>query len=194
MVVNVSLTRKIQKAIFDVKNLNETPQKLLDRLSEYSFTDDDTNEEKNEEEASIEFSVVREVWQVLKKNSLESGSNCSPVYLHELLEGSELYVPPPKPPEKSPELVARLKKLRTQYERVQYNAMVANISPKVLRATSKQLSSIVSFLISIIAAFMFGFVASQYGFPSLAMRVIMGIIIACVVAIAEIYFMARTEI
>ena len=74
MVVNVSLTRKIQKAIFDVKNLNETPQKLLDRLSEYSFTDDDTNEEKNEEEASIEFSVVREVWQVLKKNSLESGS------------------------------------------------------------------------------------------------------------------------
>ncbi|KXJ26850.1 transmembrane protein 199 [Exaiptasia diaphana] len=199
MVVNVLLTRRIQKAIVDVQESGETPKELSDRLSEYCSKDLDGNKDK---EASIEFSLVREVWQLLKKNSFRSGED-KLIYLHELLEGSEVYVSPPKPPERNPELVARLKKLQAQQDRLKYDAMVSNLGPKYdaakelgteVRTTSKQLSSIFNFLVSIAAAFVFGFIASQYAFPNLGMRVIIGIIMACVVAIADIYFMARTEI
>ncbi|XP_066019312.1 transmembrane protein 199-like isoform X1 [Pocillopora verrucosa] len=63
-----------------------------------------------------------------------------------------------------------------------------------VRSVGKQLSSIINFLLSIIATFTFGYIASQYAFPSIAVRVIIGVLLAFIVAIAELYFMARVEI
>jgi len=63
-----------------------------------------------------------------------------------------------------------------------------------VRSGRKQLASIVNFLLSVVATFAFGYVASQYAFPSEAVRVLIGLSMAFAVAIAELYFMARVEI
>ncbi|XP_031571152.1 transmembrane protein 199-like [Actinia tenebrosa] len=201
MVVEVILTRQIEQAIKQARKIDEIPEDLIERLSHYG--EDEDNDRDKKIQRVIEFKLVREVWLYLKKNQTKSDKT-SRIYLHELLEGSELYVEPPKPPEKSPELVARLKRLKAEQERLQYDKMVSNLGPKwadtteslatEVKSTSKQLSSVVNFLCTVGATFVFGFVASQYAFPNLALRVIIGIVLACFVAVAEIYFMARTEI
>jgi len=99
--------------------------------------------------------------------------------LHELLTGSEVYVEPLRLPEKSPELLARLKKLKAEQDKAEYDRMVSNVDRKwnqsdgmqlgeEVRSGSKQLATIINFLLSIAATFAFGFIASQYAFPSLA--------------------------
>ncbi|XP_022789207.1 transmembrane protein 199-like isoform X3 [Stylophora pistillata] len=141
----------------------------------------------------------------VKDFSIQHKDLSSNMYLHELLCGSEIYVEQLKLPEKSPELIARLKKLKAKQEKVEYDRMVSNINQKwhqtdgmqfgqEVRSGGKQLSSIVNFLLSIIATFTFGYVASQYAFPSIAVRVIIGVLLAFIVAVAELYFMARVEI
>lgn len=71
MVVDVVLTKTIKNAISDVKNVDETPKELLERLSEYERKDIDKS---TNEKVGIEFSLVREVWEILKKNNLSTGT------------------------------------------------------------------------------------------------------------------------
>ncbi|KAJ7381112.1 hypothetical protein OS493_004710 [Desmophyllum pertusum] len=204
MAVDVVLTSDIQNTITEAIKCDHIPQDLAERLSKYTGVSLDKEEsEEPGNKVPIPFNLVKQLWECLQEK--QAADSCSKMYLHELLTGSEIHVEPLKFPEKSPELIARLKKLKAQQEKVEYDRMVSNVDKKwhqsdgmqfgqEIRSGSKQLATIVNFLLSIVGTFAFGYIASQYAFPSVAMRVIVGIVLAVIVAIAELYFMARVEI
>uniref|UniRef100_A0A8C0QN92 Uncharacterized protein n=1 Tax=Chelonoidis abingdonii TaxID=106734 RepID=A0A8C0QN92_CHEAB len=55
----------------------------------------------------------------------------SPVYLHELLEGSEIYLPEVEKPPRNPELVARLEKIKAKLANEEYRRITRNINCQV---------------------------------------------------------------
>ncbi|XP_020612591.1 transmembrane protein 199-like isoform X2 [Orbicella faveolata] len=204
MAVDVVLTSGMQHTITEAIKCHHIPHDLAETLSRYtSMSLVNQESAKAEKIVPIPFKLVKQLWECLReKQTTDSGSK---MYLHELLAGSEVYVEPLKLPEKSPELVARLKKLKAEQEKAEYDRMVSNVNKKwdqsdgmqfgqEVRSGSKQLASIINFLLSVVGTFVFGYIASQYAFPSVAVRVIIGIVLAVVVAIAELYFMARVEI
>ena len=91
-------------------------------------------------------------------------------------------------------------------EQKEYNKMVNNVvsSKKLtlgreigsaIRTTKQQTMSIVNFLLSIAAAYAFGYVVSQYAFhDNYGGRVIFSIFTAIIVGLADLYFMSRYEI
>ncbi|XP_078366719.1 vacuolar ATPase assembly protein VMA12-like [Oculina patagonica] len=204
MAVDVVLTDVIQNTITEAIKCDHIPQNLAERLSKYtevSLRKQSSAEAENK--VPIPFKLVKQLWECLREKQATDSS--SKMHLHELLIGSEVFVEPLKQPEKSPELIARLKKLKAEQERSEYDKMVSNVDRKwhqsdgmqfgqEVRSGSKQLASVINFLLSIVGTFAFGYIASQYAIPSIAMRVILGILLAFVVAIAELYFMARVEI
>lgn len=50
--------------------------------------------------------------------------------IHQTIKGSSLYFPPKKEEKKDPKYLARLAKLRKEYEDKLYSQMVANVVPK----------------------------------------------------------------
>jgi len=69
--------------------------------------------------------------------------------------------------------------------------IVLNFTVKVL---NRQLLEVMGFVISLFAAFMFGFVGINFmiGPLDLGIRALLGVVIALIVAVAELYFLART--
>ena len=64
-----------------------------------------------------------------------------------------------------------------------------------IRTTSQQTMSIVNLLVSVLAAYAFGYVVSQYAFQdNYGGRVIFSIFMAVIVGMADLYFMSRYEI
>lgn len=127
-------------------------------------------------------------------------------YLHQLMEGCIIELPTlPLPPPRSPELENRLARLRKEQEQKQYEKMVKNVTftsqPQTnesfaaeLKVLNRQLLEVMGFVISLFAAFMFGFVGINFmiGPLDLGIRALLGVVIALIVAVAELYFLART--
>ncbi|XP_019641139.1 PREDICTED: transmembrane protein 199-like [Branchiostoma belcheri] len=64
-----------------------------------------------------------------------------------------------------------------------------DVSPKEVKV---YLMALINFMVSVAAAFTFGYVGSEYAFgASVTLRVMTGIILATMVAMADIYFMAK---
>ncbi|KAI8513122.1 hypothetical protein Bbelb_097610, partial [Branchiostoma belcheri] len=123
-------------------------------------------------------------------------------YLHELLEGSDVFFPPVETPPRNPQLVARLERLKREQENRQYAQMTRDMGKKSGQGLSEfgseakevkvYLMALINFMVSVAAAFTFGYVGSEYAFgASVTLRVMTGIILATMVAMADIYFMAK---
>ncbi|XP_063107255.1 transmembrane protein 199 isoform X2 [Cavia porcellus] len=69
----------------------------------------------------VSFRLIRELHQHLR----ERGST---LYLHELLEGSELYLPEVVKPPRNPELVARLEKIKIHLANEEYKRITRNVT------------------------------------------------------------------
>lgn len=145
---------------------------------------------------------AHEFYSKLQKNPDDKGY----IELRDLVKTSRVFNRNISEPVRSPELVKRLNRLKREQEQKEYDQMVTNVvSSKKLnlgkdvgaayRTAKQQTMSVMNLVISVVAAFMFGNVASQYAFSNnLGARIILGIFMACVVAIADLYFMARVEI
>jgi len=126
-------------------------------------------------------------------------------YLHEMVKGCVIELPSPSPPPaRSPELENRLKRLRKEQEQRQYDKMVKNVAyasqahsdesfAAEMKVVNSQLLEVMGFAISLFAAFMFGFVGINYmiGPLDMGVRFLLGVVIALIVAVAELYFLAR---
>uniref|UniRef100_A0A452U6P4 Transmembrane protein 199 n=1 Tax=Ursus maritimus TaxID=29073 RepID=A0A452U6P4_URSMA len=71
----------------------------------------------------VSFRLIRDLHQYLR----ERGST---LYLHELLEGSEIYLPEVVKPPRNPELVARLEKIKIQLANEEYKRITYNVTCK----------------------------------------------------------------
>ncbi|XP_023386353.1 transmembrane protein 199 isoform X1 [Pteropus vampyrus] len=69
----------------------------------------------------VSFRLIRDLHQYLRERD-------STLYLHELLEGSEIYLPEVVKPPRNPELVARLEKIKIQLANEEYKRITRNVT------------------------------------------------------------------
>ncbi|ELV12086.1 Transmembrane protein 199 [Tupaia chinensis] len=154
----------------------------------------------------VSFRLIRDLHQHLRDRD-------STLYLHELLEGSEIYLPEVVKPPRNPELVARLEKIKIQLANEEYKRITRNVTcqdprhsgtlsdlgkqvffPGVLskvRSVKALVVTIFNFIVTVVAAFVCTYLGSQYVFTEMASRVLAALIVASVVGLAELYVMVR---
>uniref|UniRef100_A0A131YIQ4 Endoplasmic reticulum based factor for assembly of v atpase n=1 Tax=Rhipicephalus appendiculatus TaxID=34631 RepID=A0A131YIQ4_RHIAP len=134
-----------------------------------------------------------------------AGVGDAPVYLHKLLEGSELCLPSPVTPPRDPELEARVQKLKAQQLNRDYDRMTSDVdvcrarsSPfsKVgdeVRQVKQQSWAVVNLLVTVGGTFAFFYKAVEYSLPDphIPLQVLVGLVTSIVVAVAELYFLIR---
>lgn len=129
--------------------------------------------------------------------------NMESIYLHELLKEDDIKLPTPKVTPRNPELEARMQKLRAQQNAIKYRAMTKNVDTATrnlpedsisyqMKQINKQLIAVAQFVFSVLAGFAFGFIGVELivGNLDFGFRLLLGIICALIIALAEIYFLA----
>uniref|UniRef100_A0A8I5T3Y7 Transmembrane protein 199 n=1 Tax=Pongo abelii TaxID=9601 RepID=A0A8I5T3Y7_PONAB len=142
----------------------------------------------------VSFRLIRDLHQHLRERD-------SKLYLHELLEGSEIYLPEVVKPPRNPELVARLEKIKIQLANEEYKRITRNVTCQVracssvhglgMRSLKALVITIFNFIVTVVAAFVCTYLGSQYIFTEMASRVLAALIVASVVGLAELYVMVR---
>ncbi|KPJ11713.1 Transmembrane protein 199 [Papilio machaon] len=125
-------------------------------------------------------------------------------YLHVLFEGSQIELPENGIVKRNPDLEARCVKLRAQMEAREYRKMTKSVDNVRMRfpedsisyqmkQLNRQLIAIGQFIISIFAGFLFGFRGVEWmvGNLDFGFRLLLGVMCALVIALAEIYFLAK---
>uniref|UniRef100_A0A8C3W511 Transmembrane protein 199 n=1 Tax=Catagonus wagneri TaxID=51154 RepID=A0A8C3W511_9CETA len=148
-------------------------------------------------ERLVSFRLIRELHQYLRERD-------STLYLHELLEGSEIYLPEVVKPPRDPELVARLEKIKIQLANEEYKRITRNVTcqdsrhggtlsdlGKQVRSVKAVVITIFNFIVTVAAAFVCTYLGSQYIFTEMTSRVLAALIVASVVGLAELYVMVR---
>ncbi|XP_032447018.1 transmembrane protein 199 isoform X1 [Lynx canadensis] len=118
----------------------------------------------------VSFRLIRDLHQYLR----ERGST---LYLHELLEGSEIYLPEVVKPPRNPELVARLEKIKIQLANEEYKRITHNVTcqdsrhggtlsdlGKQVRSVKALVITVFNFIVTVAAAFVCTYLGSQYIF------------------------------
>eukprot|EP00057_Strongylocentrotus_purpuratus_P004358 XP_003728532.1 PREDICTED: transmembrane protein 199 [Strongylocentrotus purpuratus] len=144
------------------------------------------------------------IFHILSFLLLAIGSK--PAYLHELLEGADVYHPPLREPERNPELVARLERLQAEQEDREYRRMTKNVKIKTygesplaqvgqeVRTFQVQMMGIFNVVLTIGGGFVFGYMAALYQDQPIIWRVTAGLILAFIVAVADLYFFIKHEV
>ncbi|KAF6097746.1 transmembrane protein 199 [Phyllostomus discolor] len=145
----------------------------------------------------VSFRLIRDLHQYLRERD-------SKLYLHALLEGSEIYLPEVVKPPRNPELVARLEKIKIQLANEEYKQITRNVTcqdlrhggilsdlGKEVRSVKALVITIFNFIVTVAAAFVCTYLGSQYVFTEMASRVLAALIVASVVGLAELYVMVR---
>ncbi|NWV00783.1 TM199 protein, partial [Upupa epops] len=148
------------------------------------------------ERGLVPFGLLRRLHHALREAE-------SPLYLHQLLEGCEIYLPEVPVPPRNPELVARLERIKARLANEEYRRMTRNITGQETKGTLAEFGrevhsvkavviTIFNFFVTVAAAFACTYLGSQYIFAETAARVLLAVIVASVVGLAELYVMVRT--
>nr|CAH7758076.1 unnamed protein product [Callosobruchus chinensis] len=137
---------------------------------------------------------------ILKENKVQDKK----IYLHELLEGSQIILPQNKLVPRSKTLQQRCKQLNEKENNRIYNEMTKNVESakkchpddsikNQLDQMNKTLIIIFQFILSLAAGFLFGFTGIELITRSLdlGIKLILGIICASTIALADLYFLAK---
>jgi len=135
---------------------------------------------------------------------IQRDAGISTEFLHELLEGSKLILPKNEIIERDPVLEARCQRLKREQEERRYHAMTKNVDTNrrhapddtigyQLKQMNRELIGVAQFIFSVLAGFAFGFIGVELivGDLDFGFRLLLGITCALVIAIAEIYFLAK---
>ncbi|XP_069471449.1 transmembrane protein 199 [Ambystoma mexicanum] len=146
----------------------------------------------------VSFKALRDLRGALR----DSGS---PVYLHELLQDSQIHLPEVVKPARNPELVARLERIKANLANEEYKKITRNVNNQELsrygtladlgrqvRSVKALLVTVFNYLITVVAAFACTYLGSQYVFTDAAARILSAVIVASVVGLAELYVLVRT--
>ncbi|XP_008525972.1 transmembrane protein 199 isoform X1 [Equus przewalskii] len=175
----------------------QLPQKLRAELEASLKKKHKGSDRPNSPACLVSFRLIRDLHQHLRERD-------STLYLHELLEGSEIYLPEVVKPPRNPELVARLEKIKIQLANEEYNRITRNVTcqdsrhggtlsdlGKQVRSVKALVITIFNFIVTVVAAFVCTYLGSQYIFTDMASRVLAALIVASVVGLAELYVMVR---
>ncbi|XP_014252578.1 transmembrane protein 199 [Cimex lectularius] len=145
-----------------------------------------------------DFAKFQDLEWLFTKTKHETGK------FHELITGSEILLPKPAEIPRNPELEARVKRLRAEQDERDYKKMTKNVDNVRVRhpedsikyqvdQMNKQLIAVAQFVFSVIAGFVFGFLGIELivGDLEFGFRLLLGVIFALIIALAEIYFLAK---
>ncbi|EDW16345.1 uncharacterized protein LOC6574856 [Drosophila mojavensis] len=131
-------------------------------------------------------------------------NNITNVYLYELIESCELILPENEYKPRNPELEARCQRLRDEQQNREYHKMTKNVDATLkhipedtvayqLKSINKQIIAVAQFIFSVAAGFTFGFfgVNLMVGPLPFGFRILLGVIVALIIALAEMYFLAK---
>ncbi|XP_053375040.1 transmembrane protein 199-like [Mercenaria mercenaria] len=188
--------RNLEPEIVKTKRISEEIERLLSEQNICSDLERELKLYKSEE--YIPFRTVKQIYDVLSR------SDGKKIYLHELIEGSDLCLPEVKPKPRDAELEARCQKLRAQLENKKYEEMVKNIdrsktdyysAGRDVKEMNRQLVSVFNFIVTVGGAFAFGYKATQYTFSGysnvFALQLMAGLTLATVVFFADLYFLLK---
>ncbi|XP_071441759.1 transmembrane protein 199 [Hetaerina americana] len=169
-----------------------------------------SNEKEDDEKSSfVVLFTVKDIEWVLEQlhgneKYAESRGLNHGLCLHSLLEDCQVVLPMPKPIKRNPVLEERVKRLRLEQDERDYRRMTKNVDvnrkhePQEtisyhLKQINRQLIAVFQFVLSVVAGFMFGFLGVELIVGSLdfGFRLLLGIICALIIALAEIYFLAK---
>ncbi|XP_035227381.1 uncharacterized protein LOC118199597, partial [Stegodyphus dumicola] len=103
----------------------------------------------------------------------------------------------------NPELEERIQKLKAEQANEEYKSMVKGLFPQQqnkiplseeVKSVTSQVTAVINFVLSVGGSFIFAFKAVEYALPeqNIPAQVMMGIVTSTVVALADLYFLART--
>jgi len=180
-----------------IENLNSVP------ISK-SQANKQKRQQKEKERAKLTINLNDIKWlneKLVEKRKVDVDFN---LYLNELMVGSRLVLPKNEIVERNPVLEARCVRLRLEQEARMYNRMTKNVDsvrtrlPEdtisyQIKQINRQLIAVAQFLFSIAAGFAFGFIGVELmiGDLDFGFRLLLGILCALVIALAEIYFLAK---
>ncbi|KAL3856460.1 hypothetical protein ACJMK2_011216 [Sinanodonta woodiana] len=158
---------------------------------------------KSTDVKTIKIKDVKSLHKVI--NDIRCSADQPKVYLHEMLEGSDLHIPEFKCHPRNPILEARIKRLQAQQENREYNKMVRNVQAqpddfvavgKDYKDLNRQLITILNFVVTVGGSFAFGYKATEYAFGDMGdtflLQMVVGLILAAVVFIADMYFLIKS--
>nr|CAH7733804.1 unnamed protein product [Callosobruchus chinensis] len=147
---------------------------------------------------------LQDIYWLYEHIQNENKSQEEKIYLHELLEGSQIILPKNKLIPRSKELEKRCQKLKAEQDNRVYHEMTKNVDnvkkryPEdsigyQLKQMNKNLVAIFQFILSVAAGFAFGFIGVELitGSLDFGFRLLLGIICALTIALAELYFLAK---
>ncbi|XP_001358777.2 transmembrane protein 199 [Drosophila pseudoobscura] len=128
----------------------------------------------------------------------------SNIFLYELIESSDLLLPENEMKPRNPDLEARCERLRAEQHNREYHKMTKNVDAGLkhypedtiayqIKSLNKQIIAVVQFVFSVAAGFTFGFfgVNLMVGPLPFGFRILLGVIVALIIALAEMYFLAK---
>ncbi|XP_073957508.1 uncharacterized protein [Choristoneura fumiferana] len=190
------------KDALDEEDSEKTNEELKPETTEAK--EDTSAEEVTKEKREDPYLLTSDLdWLYVYLNNIRTTEKDTP-YLHELMEGIEIVMPENSVIKRNPVLEARCVKLRSQQEARDYRKMtkgVDNVRIRFpddsiafqLKQMNRQLIAIGQFIISIFAGFLFGFRGVEWmvGNLDFGFRLLLGVMCALVIALAEIYFLAK---
>ena len=197
--VRVYLTDKIRRCIRTVLTKENLTDDLRKELLLYSSSRRSAAA-THERRPTIPYELVKRAHEIMNKHSAGT------LYLHELLEHSDIHLPEYEPPPRNPELEARCQKLRAEQADQEYRKMTKNVNfvkkpeddslssiGKDIRSMNTQLLAVFNFLLTVGGAFVFGYKSVEYSMavPNLPMQMCGGLILATVVFFADLYFLVK---
>lgn len=193
--VTIKPSKKLLNFILhDVKDTDDAPDGIA------SLRKSKRHKKEKVANATLKIEDLRWLNKYLKEHRK---TDVEKIYLHELFDDSDVILPTPKETPRNPELEARIQKLTAQQNTREYQAMTKSIDsvrkflPEdtlayQMKQMNKQLIAVAQFVFSVIAGFAFGFIGVELiiGDLDFGFRLLLGIICALIIALAEIYFLA----
>lgn len=176
----------------------------LDLVSPYDEdVQEDSNQVRRDDSSTLRLSDLKWLNEALNRLRKREDKLDVP-YLHEFMQDCQLLLPENEQMERNAELEARCQKLRKEQEAREYEAMTRNVDnvrkhmPQdtiafQMKQINRQLIAVAQFIFSVAAGFAFGFIGIELivGQLDFGFRLLLGIMISLIVALAEIYFLAK---
>ncbi|XP_023306101.2 transmembrane protein 199 [Lucilia cuprina] len=190
-VINVKLLRELLK-----ENISDkSPKTKQDKTTNKSKTT------KTNEVLHLHLSELRWLSNFLSTLRKEQGLD---IYLNDVLETCQLELPQNEIIKRNPELEARCQRLREEQQNLEYRKMTKNVDAVLkhypedtvayqIKAINSQIIAVLQFIFSVAAGFAFGFLGINLiiGNMEFGLRLLLGIMCALIIALAEIYFLAK---
>ncbi|KAH8420902.1 hypothetical protein KR222_008674 [Zaprionus bogoriensis] len=197
---------ELKRPVLDSALLEKLTANVSDLPPENHSEEDATEEEEEQQSQPADgyFLYLDDLHWFHETMSALRDKNLTNLFLYELLESCELILPENELTPRNPELEARCQRLRQEQQNREYQKMTKNVDATLkhhpedtvayqLKSINKQIIAVAQFIFSVAAGFTFGFfgVNLMVGPLPFGFRILLGVIVALVIALAEMYFLAK---